>query len=45
MPLGLIELVLIFGAVLLWSWIEYRKADRLAKSHKKDPTTQSENEK
>jgi hypothetical protein len=33
-PLGLVEVILFFGVVLVWSWIEYRKADRLSKSHK-----------
>jgi Mg-chelatase subunit ChlI len=35
--IGLIEMLLVFGGVLVWAWYEYRTADRLSKQHRRHP--------
>lgn len=40
----LIELLLVFGAVLVWAFYEYRTADRLSKQHRDKPTQVSDDD-
>ena len=41
----LIELLLVFGAVLVWAFYEYRTADRLSKQHReKAPQVKAEDQ-
>lgn len=33
--IGLIEMLLVFGSVLVWAWYEYRTADHLSKQNRR----------